>query len=72
MSSKKNGFGKEVPPSRSHVIAWFIQMDFTEKSADEFFGFYDKNCWRNGMGNVIKDSKMTAWNWIWNSPWQRK
>ena len=35
MSSKKNGFGKEVPPSRSHVIAWFIQMDFTEKFADE-------------------------------------
>ncbi len=63
---KNEGFGKDIPPCRTHVIAWFIQMGLTEKTALEFYNHYDKCGWSNRANKTIKNWKMTAWHWIWN------
>lgn len=62
---QNDGFGKDIPPCRSHVIAWFIQMGLTEKSALGFYSYYEQNCWRSKSGKTLKNWKMTAWYWIW-------
>ena len=63
---QNEGFGKDIPPCRSHVVAWFVQMGQSEKAALAFYDCYDKNGWCNRAGKIIKNWKMTAWYWIWN------
>ncbi|MBT2561285.1 hypothetical protein J7E50_10625 [Pedobacter sp. ISL-68] len=62
---KENGFGKDIPPARSHVIIWFLQKGLTEQKALEFYCFYTQRFWKSQNGNTIKDWKMTAWEWVW-------
>lgn len=61
----KSGFGNQIPPDMEHVMIWFLQKGSNEISALSFYKYYEDQRWLNSKGRVIKDWKMTAWEWFW-------
>ena len=59
------GHGCQIPPSRRHVQAYFLQKGIGAEKADVFFDYYESQKWHNRSGRLIKDWKMRAWQWIW-------
>jgi hypothetical protein len=60
------GLGRELPPVKKHVLVYFQQKGLSIQAATEFYQHYHKRNWLNLNGNLIKDWKMCAWQWIWN------
>ncbi len=64
-SKKIKGFGRQIPPDKASVIIWFIEKGSNEITALDFFRFYQLRKWHNTRGQIIKDWKMRAWEWLW-------
>jgi hypothetical protein len=64
---KHIGFGGQIPPSLQHVSIYFIQKGFSDNDALDFFNHYESKRWLNKEGILIKNWKITAWEWIWSS-----
>ncbi len=65
--SKQQGYGKDIPPEKHHVLIWFLQKESTEIIALAFFQYYSAQKWKNLKGIPIKDWKAHAWAWIWDN-----
>ncbi|UOE51363.1 hypothetical protein MTO98_09760 [Mucilaginibacter sp. SMC90] len=59
------GYGNQIPPDKNIVVIWFIEKGSNEITALAFYRSYQVKQWRNKRGNVIKDWKMRAWQWLW-------
>lgn len=62
----KSGFGRQIPPNMEHVMIWFLQKGSNEIVALSFYDYYEDNRWLNSTGILIKNWKMTAWEWLWS------
>ena len=62
---KITGLGSQVPPDYLFVEIYFLQKGKTRLQACEFFKHYCTKGWKNAEGNLIKDWKIYAWQWIW-------
>lgn len=65
--NQTSGYGNMIPPSKEHVIIWFLQNNSTKELAIDFYKKYATQHWRNNKGIAIKDWKMRAWDWLWNN-----
>lgn len=59
-----DGFGKEIPPEKKHVIVYFIQKGVSEKDALDFFNYYRDRNWMGKRNKFIINWKRKAWHWI--------
>jgi len=60
-----NGLGSVVPPQKKHVLVYFSQQGQTKEMAMGFYRSYDIAAWKNTKGDLIKNWKVHAWQWIW-------
>lgn len=60
------GLGRQLPPVKKYVFVYFQQKGLSIQAAAEFYKHYHKRGWLNPNGTLIKDWKMSAWQWIWN------
>lgn len=63
---KIKGCGRQIPPDKMNVIIWFIEKGSKESTALAFLKFHQLRKWRNNRGNLMKDWKMRAWEWLWS------
>ena len=61
-----NGMGINVPPSTKQVVIYFGQQNRSDKNALDFYNYYKGLSWRNPRGQLIRNWKQLAWQWIWN------
>lgn len=66
MKNKTVGFGTSVPPSKDHVLIYFLQKGAKEEDALNFYGHFHKRNWRNNRQAQLCNWKIAAWNWILN------
>lgn len=62
------GTGKQIPPDARHVAIYFMEKGQSASNADAFFNYYQRKQWLNAQGVVIRNWKVTAWEWIWSRP----
>lgn len=67
-----SGFGTEMPPVAAHVKIYFSQKGMTDTEAEEFFAEYHKRRWMTALGTPLRNWKVLASNWIFESIQERK
>ncbi len=60
------GFGKDIPPTKEHVIIYFIQKGCVAQNALNFYSYFSEKNWKNNRGNLLSNWKRAAWEWILN------
>lgn len=64
MTKEYKGEGRGVPPLYCFVEIYFLANNSTLGLAKEFFRFYSERQWLNPNGELIKNWKVLAWQWI--------
>jgi len=64
MDSNVKGLGKNVPPSKEHVVIYFLQKGCSEQNALEFYQYFKDKDWKNNQNKQLSNWKMAAWEWI--------
>lgn len=64
-SDVHNGFGRQVPPHRESVLAYFQQKGAPVPVAMNFFLFMEQNRWRTTTGTPVRNWKKAAFRWLW-------
>jgi len=64
MQINKTGFGNAVPPSKEHVVIYFLQKELSETEAIRFYNHFQKKKWKNQRHKKIANWKVAAWDWI--------
>ena len=62
-----NGYGKQVPPLKAHVLIYFLEKGAAESQADAFFLHFQRRKWLNYKGHKLSNWKAAAWVWILNA-----
>ncbi|MEJ7693492.1 hypothetical protein [Daejeonella sp.] len=66
------GFGVDVPPVSAHVKIYFLQKGLTEPEAEAFFIAFNAVDWKTGSGKPIRNWKVLASDWIFDSIQRKK
>ena len=66
MKNEPVGLGTSVPPSKSHVLIYFLEKGAQEENAINFYDHFHKRKWRNNRHTKLGNWKIAAWNWILN------
>ncbi|HEX3384402.1 MAG TPA: hypothetical protein VHS53_04405 [Mucilaginibacter sp.] len=61
----KAGLGSQVPPIWEHVLIFFDQAGFAESEARQFFQHHDDMKWKGLKGDLIRNWKTKAQEWVW-------
>jgi hypothetical protein len=64
-SDFKPGYSRDLPPSRKHVRIYFLQKGLDNKQADFFYELNHDCNWTDHKGQLIKNWKTLACDWIW-------
>jgi hypothetical protein len=64
MKNKEVGKGTSVPPSKEHVMIYFLQKNATYSEAVNFYQYFQRKKWKNNRSKRISNWKIAAWNWI--------
>jgi hypothetical protein len=70
--SINQGMGHEIPPQISHVIIYFNQQCMALPDAQSFLCYHEKMKWKTITGKPLKNWKVLAKDWIFNSIQQTK
>ena len=52
------------PPGKSDVYIYFRLLDLSEKHSDAFYFYGESKGWRTNKGQLVKNWKVLAYNWI--------
>ncbi len=66
------GMGHQLPPLIGHVAIYFYQLSMTLPDAQNFFQHYEKMEWKTVTGRPLKNWKVLAKDWIYNTIQQAK
>ena len=66
MKNESVGLGTSVPPTKNHVLIYFLQKGAQEENALNFYGHFQKMKWKNKRNTKLSNWKIAAWNWMFN------
>jgi hypothetical protein len=64
MKNESVGKGTAVPPTKNHVLIYFLQKGAQEENAMKFYAHFQKKKWKNNRNTKLNNWKTAAWNWI--------
>jgi type III secretory pathway component EscR len=67
MKNESVGMGTAVPPTKNHVLIYFLQKGAQEENALNFYAHFQKKKWKNNKNTKLNNWKIAAWNWILNA-----